>query len=43
MVNGFVWQTEDGLPPPDSPVCGLFNELCPPEPYVGEYSRRSMS
>ena len=23
------WDTADGLAPPDTPVCGLLNELCP--------------
>ncbi|KAI0237466.1 hypothetical protein LSAT2_012004 [Lamellibrachia satsuma] len=26
------WNTADGLPPPDTPDCGFFNELCPPKP-----------
>ena len=24
----FVWHTVDGLPPRDTPKCGLFNEMC---------------
>ena len=26
------WGTSDGLPPPDSPACGFYNELCLPHP-----------
>ena len=26
-----TWATEDGLPPPDTPVCGFMDELCPPD------------
>ena len=27
-IDGY-WGTEDGLPPPDLPPCGLRNEFCP--------------
>lgn len=29
-TTGFVWATPDGLPPRDEPVCGFWDDLCPP-------------
>ena len=28
IVKTIVWQTLDGQPPPDTPLCGFFNEHC---------------